>query len=175
MRLKLAMPIIMLMVAMCLVGSSTPTVEAADAGNQSVGRILVVPDSQTAIASEALAGSVTAQFDWIVDNAAASNTIFVSHVGDVVQSAQSTEQWDRIDPLFDQLEAAGIAYGIAPGNHDLVDADTEVLYDSVLFDPVTELNTTAADVDNSGSTDIIDALLIAQCSAGISNGLCPSA
>jgi len=78
--------------------------------------IAVIPDTQaySAIRPEIFA----AQTQWIADNRAARNIRFVSHVGDVVDSADKTQEWDRADAAMRTLEDAGIAYGILPGNHD---------------------------------------------------------
>ncbi len=92
-------------------------------------RVVVVPDTQIYTETELGGAIARAQFDWIVEQAVATSTAFVTHMGDVVDHPNSTTEWDRIEPGFDALELAGLPYGIAPGNHDLVDGGGPVEYD----------------------------------------------
>lgn len=92
-------------------------------------RIVVIPDTQVYVETEAGGAIAQEQFAWTAAQAAATNTVFVTHVGDVVQNPQSATEWDRIEPGFAMLETAGLAYGISPGNHDLVPGGGAVEYD----------------------------------------------
>lgn len=92
-------------------------------------RIVVLPDTQIYAQSDPGGAIAQGQAQWVVDTATATNTIFVTHVGDVVQNPNDTTEWDRVEPAFDLLDAAAIPYAIAPGNHDLVDGGGPVLYD----------------------------------------------
>ena len=85
--------------------------------------IVALPDTQ--FYSESYPAIFTAQTQWIVDNKDALNIVYVAHEGDIVNVATSTAQWDNADAAMDLLEnpattglADGIAYGMAPGNHD---------------------------------------------------------
>lgn len=93
-------------------------------------RLVVVPDTQVYAQSSAGGAIAQAQFDWIAADADRSNTVFVTHVGDVVQNPNSTTEWDRLEPGFAALEAVGLPYAMAPGNHDLVDGGGPVEYDT---------------------------------------------
>lgn len=93
-------------------------------------RVVVVPDTQNYSETEAGGVIAQAQFDWIVAQAPLTSTVFVTHMGDVVDHPNSLTEWARMEPGFDALEAAGLPYGIAPGNHDLVDGGGPVEYDT---------------------------------------------
>jgi len=78
--------------------------------------VVVLPDTQ---AYSALHPDIfEAQTQWIVDNAQARNIRFVTHVGDVVDSADKAVEWERADAAMSKLDDAGIPYGVIPGNHD---------------------------------------------------------
>lgn len=117
-----------LLLAVSLVVFGSPTAQGQEVSE--TARIVVVPDTQIYAQSNAGGDIAQAQFDWIADNAAASNTVFVTHVGDVVQEPESGTEWDRIEPGFDVLDAAAIPYGIAPGNHDIDSPELDDVYDT---------------------------------------------
>ena len=52
------------------------------------------------------------------------NIKYVAHVGDIVNVATTASQWTNADAAMDILDAAGIPYGVVPGNHDDSDGDT---------------------------------------------------
>jgi len=65
------------------------------------------------------------QTQWIVDNHDTSNIVYVAHMGDIVNTWNSTAQWDNADAAMSLLEnpattglTDGIPYGMVPGNHD---------------------------------------------------------
>jgi len=65
-----------------------------------------------------------AQFDWIENRyvsppAGEPDLVFVTHLGDLVNSATDPTQWSNIDSAFDQLDPVGAPYSVGPGNHDL--------------------------------------------------------
>ncbi len=72
------------------------------------------------------------QVDWVIDERAGQNIVFVSHVGDVVQNSQDRTEWAKAEPIFDALEASGLPFGVAPGNHDLLYDATSPAFDEVL-------------------------------------------
>jgi len=59
----------------------------------------------------------TAQTQWIVNNASSRNIAFVTHEGDIVDTYNSTLEWDRANASMSLLDGV-VAYGLAPGNHD---------------------------------------------------------
>jgi hypothetical protein len=87
--------------------------------------IVGLPDTQ--YYSQSFPQVFDAQTEWIVDNRDARNIEFVSHFGDIVQSGSNSNvvEWNRADASLSLLEDPvttglpdGIAYGLAPGNHD---------------------------------------------------------
>jgi hypothetical protein len=64
------------------------------------------------------------QTQWIVDNQDDLNIVYVAHEGDIVNTYNSTTQWNNADAAMSLLEdplpelADGIPYGVVPGNHD---------------------------------------------------------
>jgi len=77
--------------------------------------IVVMPDTQ--FYSESYPAIFTSQTQWIRDNAAAQNIVFVTHVGDVVENATSAIEWQRADTAMDELDGV-VPYSVAVGNHD---------------------------------------------------------
>jgi len=66
------------------------------------------------------------QTQWIVDNTAGRNIVFVSQLGDCTEHGDQYElEWQNADTAFKTIENPvtthkqyGMPYGIAPGNHD---------------------------------------------------------
>jgi hypothetical protein len=79
--------------------------------------IAVLPDTQNyAKWKESV---VTSQTDWILENAASSNIVFVGHVGDIVNDYDSdTNQWAFMQSEYNRLASNGIPFALTPGNHD---------------------------------------------------------
>lgn len=92
--------------------------------------IVAIPDTQHyAENTNQLGGAnmtfYNAQMQWIVDNRVARNIAFVSHMGDIVQNANLESEWLSADGAMKKIEnqaatlqAYGIPWGGAPGNHD---------------------------------------------------------
>lgn len=78
--------------------------------------IIVLPDTQ--YYSQSYPQIFTAQTQWIVDNVAARNIVFVTHEGDLVQTWNNTTQWARANTSMSLLDGV-VPYGVSPGNHDL--------------------------------------------------------
>ncbi|MEM1822514.1 MAG: DUF2341 domain-containing protein, partial [Candidatus Hadarchaeales archaeon] len=81
--------------------------------------IVVLPDTQYYSASYPTI--FENQTRWIVQNRDNLNIVFVIHVGDIVDNAYSTIQWQRADNAMRILDDDNMPYGILPGNHDLQD------------------------------------------------------
>lgn len=99
------------------------------AWGQSVGgafTIAVLPDTQyycrDNTANPGGSGDFfAAQTRWIVDNAAGQNIKFVTHLGDVVNTAGTTTasaQWNVAVNAMNTLRTSTVPHGILPGNHD---------------------------------------------------------
>ncbi|GAF86903.1 unnamed protein product, partial [marine sediment metagenome] len=82
--------------------------------------IVVLPDTQ--LYSQTFPSVFQSQTQWIIDNQAALNIVFVSHVGDIVNVANVEQQWINADAALSLLDPAGneelMPYGLAVGNHD---------------------------------------------------------
>ena len=68
------------------------------------------------------------QTEWIVNNKALRNIVYVAHVGDIVENYDSIHkngtswnypEWDYAKTAMYKLDVEGIPYGIAPGGHDI--------------------------------------------------------
>ena len=96
------------------------------AGGQSF-TIIGLPDTQhyTSFQIGGLPAMFDAQTQWIIDNQAARNIVFVSHFGDITDDGDSnTQEWDYANNSMSKLESIllpeGIPYGVLPGNHDQI-------------------------------------------------------
>ena len=78
--------------------------------------VVALPDTQNY--SESYPATFTAQTQWVVDNADSENIQFVTHLGDIVQTWNSQQQWNRAKTSMSILDTAGMPYGTVMGNHD---------------------------------------------------------
>lgn len=90
--------------------------------------IVALPDTQ--FYSQSYPATFNAQTEWIVDNIDDENLVFVTHEGDIVQSAETgtnrnLTQWQRADAAMDILDGnltqnpnGLIPYSVTIGNHD---------------------------------------------------------
>jgi hypothetical protein len=93
-------------------------VPRADA--QSDFTIVALPDTQ--YYSETYPQTFTAQTRWIVNNASTLNIQAVLGLGDIVQTATNTWEWQNADASVKLLDTAKIPYFLAIGNHDYSDS-----------------------------------------------------
>ena len=103
--------------------SVNPTIDA-----DTTFSIVVIPDTQMYV--EQHPEVFEAQVDWIVANEAVENIIYVAHLGDLkddlscdtktvnVGTGGGRSEWEIVDDTLGDLDAAGIPYGLVPGNHD---------------------------------------------------------
>jgi uncharacterized repeat protein (TIGR02543 family) len=78
--------------------------------------IVVIPDTQNE--SQYAPEMFNSQTNWIVANKTSQNIVFVTNVGDLVNTASDTTQYANADAAIDILDTGSVAYGICPGNHD---------------------------------------------------------
>jgi hypothetical protein len=90
--------------------------------------IVALPDTQ--FYSQSYPATFNAQTQWVVDNIEEENLVFVTHEGDIVQSAETGTnrnliQWERADAAMDILDGnltqtpnGLIPYSVTIGNHD---------------------------------------------------------
>jgi hypothetical protein len=76
--------------------------------------LILLPDTQYESSTV-----YNSQTQWIVDNKNSQSIVFVTHVGDIVDVANSTGQWNKADAAMDKLDAGNVPYSVGPGNHDL--------------------------------------------------------
>ena len=79
--------------------------------------LIALPDTQNE--SQYYPAVFTSQTQWIVDNKSTENIVFVTHLGDIVNTADSNTQWSNADAAMDLLGPPGVFYSVGPGNHDL--------------------------------------------------------
>ena len=84
--------------------------------------IAIIPDPQRYAANPAYYATYYAQTQWVADNAEALNIQLVLNVGDVVdEGGVKPGQFVIADTAWDTIDATGIPYLIAVGNHDYDD------------------------------------------------------
>jgi hypothetical protein len=86
-------------------------VEASD-----LFRIIKLPDTQNYSAS--YPAIFTSQTQWIVNNKTSQNIVYVSHVGDIVNTANTQQEWINASGAMYLLDGQ-VPYGTAVGNHDI--------------------------------------------------------
>jgi len=81
--------------------------------------IAVLPDTQyyTALKHGGTMQMFQNQIDWILKNHKKEKIAYVIHLGDITDHNIPVE-WQRADKLMSQLDASGLPYGLAVGNHD---------------------------------------------------------
>jgi len=92
--------------------------------------LVALPDTQNY--SAGIRAPFDAQTSWIVNNANGQdwNIAYVTHLGDIVDTNSDTAQWDvagkmtSIKGALSMLDGAGIPYGLALGNHDVLGGTT---------------------------------------------------
>jgi 3',5'-cyclic AMP phosphodiesterase CpdA len=76
---------------------------------------VVLPDTQ--FYSESYPGIFVNQTQWIVDEAENLNVVFVTHEGDIVNTATATSQWNNANQSLSKLDDQ-VSWAVLPGNHD---------------------------------------------------------
>ncbi len=59
------------------------------------------------------------QTKWLVQNKAALKMPFVTHLGDIVDRVNQTQEWQVADEAMKTLETGSLPYSILAGNHDV--------------------------------------------------------
>ena len=78
--------------------------------------IVVIPDTQNMIRQSGNT-MVDQMFSWVAASAANLDTVFVTHVGDVVSNASRSAEWQRAVDAFSHL-AGRLPYSVTFGNHE---------------------------------------------------------
>ncbi|MEU4196020.1 LamG-like jellyroll fold domain-containing protein [Kribbella sp. NPDC026611] len=109
-------------------GTATAAGEQAQQVQGHMGRIdtqhprftlAVVPDTQYQFDQDrGDPAPLTATFDWLIENRAEENIVFMAHLGDVTENALAME-FAQADPVFKILDRARFPYSVLAGNHDI--------------------------------------------------------
>lgn len=83
--------------------------------------VAVIPDTQ--IYAWRFPETFERHMRWLAERAAEYNIVFVSHVGDVVQSGNRGDEWIAANAAYAWLRDIGLPHGLAIGSHDFSDAD----------------------------------------------------
>lgn len=121
-RLSMGVSLVYVTLVLCLVGVDAEAIarEAEEAEEADRFSVVVLPDTQVYAQDTSLSKYIEGDIDWIIQNADDRDIVFVTHVGDVVNTVTVRDEFERMDAVFDLLDDAGVPYGIAPGNHDLL-------------------------------------------------------
>ena len=93
-----------------------PRGSGSSAGIQYDFTVAVLPDTQ--FYSQQFPETFHAQTMWLAANATREKIVFVSHVGDVVESGgESRKEWQVATAAFSRLRGK-IPFGVVAGNHD---------------------------------------------------------
>lgn len=66
---------------------------------------------------------LSAQNDWVIENANRLNIKYAFHTGDLVHVYTDTSQWEFVSNEYKKWDDAGFAYGVLAGNHDMSGTD----------------------------------------------------
>ena len=99
-----------------------------EAGGGSDGdfTLVALPDTQNY--ASYYPSVLTSQLQWIVDKEAEENIVFVTHLGDLVNTATSLTEYDRVEDAISLLDRTDIPYSIGPGNHDIPDTNFNLYF-----------------------------------------------
>ena len=95
---------------------ASPAMDGGDGVGSQVSTVIVLPDTQYYAAW--FPDIYNAQTDWIVAQAQARNIQAVLHVGDIVDTYDSVDQWNNATPAMRKLDGV-VPYVLVPGNHDV--------------------------------------------------------
>jgi fibronectin type 3 domain-containing protein/pimeloyl-ACP methyl ester carboxylesterase len=105
----------------CVVADSPADRSAAmDKGSQQLQApwnfsVIALPDTQ--FYSQDYPAIFDNQTQWIVNTAAGLNTVFVTHEGDIVNTASAISQWNNANRSMSKLDG-NLPWAVLPGNHD---------------------------------------------------------
>lgn len=88
--------------------------------------VVGLPDTQNYTRITNIPDIFEQQTRWVLQNKETFNIKFLTHVGDIVDSATNTSQWLRATTAMDLLDTK-LPYGVCTGNHDLANGSTHYL------------------------------------------------
>jgi len=115
--------VLALMLTLCLALASLAAAQLAPAP-EGTFTVVVMPDTQDYADGGSPSGDFSGQevygaiTQWIVENQQDQRIVFVSHVGDIVNSAKAREEWEVARGAIDALHGV-VPYGLTIGNHDM--------------------------------------------------------
>ena len=86
--------------------------------------VVVLPDTQ--IYAMSFPATFESQLRWIAENAEPLRIVFVSHVGDIVQTGTATNEWDVATAAFDWIQDIDLPHGFSVAGHDYSVGDGSV-------------------------------------------------
>jgi uncharacterized repeat protein (TIGR02543 family) len=87
----------------------------AELANENLFTLIVLPDTQ--YYSQSYPAIFANQTQWIVNNVAKMNILFVLHEGDLVQNSDNITQWINANTAMSLLDG-NVPWAVLPGNHD---------------------------------------------------------
>lgn len=90
--------------------------------------VAILPDTQ--IYAWRYPETFQSQTRWIAERAAAYNIVFVSHVGDIVQTASVDAQWDAALAAYAWLDDIDMPHGFSIGGHDTMPGNANRIIDN---------------------------------------------
>lgn len=105
-------------------GGAAAAAQAPDPAPEGSFTVVMLPDTQDYSSGGSPSGQYSgpevfhAITQWIVDNREAQRITFVTHVGDIVNTATNREEWEIARAALDRLHGV-VPYGLCIGNHDM--------------------------------------------------------
>jgi hypothetical protein len=117
-----------LAVVLLTLSSSSNTVSASSSPDSPENfTIVVLPDTQ--FYSQSYPWIFENQTEWIVKNENAQNIVFVTHLGDIVDTYTDNIQWQNADNAMSILDNK-VPYTVLPGNHDMFGNSSAPIYEN---------------------------------------------
>ncbi len=89
--------------------------------------VVGLPDTQNyCTTTNSGLGIYNKQTQWVLDNKETLNIKFLTHLGDIVDSATNTAQWNVATAAMGKLDTQ-LPYGVCTGNHDLANGSTHYI------------------------------------------------
>ena len=114
-----------LVIISLLLWSTTLSANELQLAEQGTFSVIALPDTQFYAAKEP--ETFYAQTQWIIDNLKKQKIVFVTHLGDIVDSIEVRQEWAVAAVAMYKLDDK-VPYGLVVGNHDFVGYGDAVCY-----------------------------------------------
>jgi hypothetical protein len=94
--------------------------------------IAVLPDTQ--YYSQSYPYIFMSQTQWIANNVSTHNIQYVLHLGDIVNNATNTTQWNQAKTALNELDGV-VPYALVAGNHDYTTSRWTYFNENIYFGP----------------------------------------